>query len=283
VQSARERLPREMEILKRINSAVQANAALPTLLRIFQTSGSVFMLFREVSVCDLATLVELGITTGDENTVRWLAACLVSAIHTLHSEHHTLYRNFCTENSTLLENGYALLSDFRCAKRDDGNCFTFCGPVSGVAPETLRGDPHSPASDMWSVGALLFELATGESPWGASDAEDTIILKRIAAHTAGELEMPEVTPELLQLCNGLLDPEPTKRPTSAQVMDHPWFAEVPWERIYRGEVTSQLGEVAREQLSVRLDEGSGKELQEDELPLGMDDSWLNDLLGSVSH
>jgi serine/threonine protein kinase len=68
-----------------------------------------------------------------------------------------------------------------------------CGPVCSVAPETLRGESQTSAIDWWSFGTALFEMVTGDSPWGSSEGEDTVLLKNISAHTFGAIEVPEGT------------------------------------------------------------------------------------------
>ncbi|KAL1529506.1 hypothetical protein AB1Y20_000452 [Prymnesium parvum] len=273
--NAQSRLPKELEILSQINSAGNLNASLATLLRTFLTDGSVFVLFREVAVCDLRLLSDQGVM-GDESILRWVAACVVNALHTLHIDHQTLYRNICVDNVYMLDSGYAALMDFRFAKRDDGKCTSLCGPISSVAPETVRGETQTPAVDVWAFGTLLFELFHGDSPWGSCDAEDTMILKRISAHK-GALEIPFVSPDLVELCNALLDPIASTRPTIAAVKESAWFGDTQWARMLTGELPSPLHDISKEQASIKLDEGAGSDLVEIPLPPDVDQTWLEEV------
>ena len=42
---------------------------------------------------------------------------------------------------------------------------TFCGTLDYLSPEMLRGEHHDEKVDVWAVGVLAFELATGKTPF----------------------------------------------------------------------------------------------------------------------
>ncbi|HMG52242.1 MAG TPA: serine/threonine-protein kinase [Kofleriaceae bacterium] len=63
-----------------------------------------------------------------------------------------------------------------------------------VAPERIRGEPASPASDVYGVGILLYELVTGQVPW------DGPVQKILAGHLDERARPPS------QLVEGGLDP-----------------------------------------------------------------------------
>lgn len=69
---------------------------------------------------------------------------------------------------------HAYLCDFGIA-RSAGPTMTTAGAVSGtwtyLAPERMDGDPGSPASDIYSVGCLLFACLTGQPPYVGSDLQ----------------------------------------------------------------------------------------------------------------
>ena len=51
---------------------------------------------------------------------------------------------------------------------------TFCGTLDYLSPEMLKGDHHDSKVDIWAVGILAFELATGATPFEESNYSETL-------------------------------------------------------------------------------------------------------------
>jgi hypothetical protein len=81
-----------------------------------------------------------------------------------------------------------------------------------MAPEQARGEPVSPATDVFSLGATLLFAATGDGPYGQGDPG--LLMVRAAG---GKVErVPRTVPGSLRKLLGLmLDPRPERRPTAA--------------------------------------------------------------------
>ncbi|MEQ2168188.1 hypothetical protein GOODEAATRI_011714 [Goodea atripinnis] len=60
--------------------------------------------------------------------------------------------------------GHIRLADFGLSRRLErgGRAFTICGTIQYMAPEVLSGGPYNHAADWWSLGILLFTMATGK-------------------------------------------------------------------------------------------------------------------------
>jgi serine/threonine protein kinase len=79
-----------------------------------------------------------------------------------------------------------------------------------MAPEQARGDYLSPATDVWGIGAVLFEAVTGELPFDAHDDEDRYEqLERQAEPVRSYRRVPATFNDLVGSC---LEPEPVRRP-----------------------------------------------------------------------
>jgi len=81
-----------------------------------------------------------------------------------------------------------------------------------MAPEQCRGEPSTPGTDLFALGTVLYEIATGE-PAFDSTKDCFEQLERRAAPT--RLRAPELPAELDDLIQSLLDPDIAKRPRSA--------------------------------------------------------------------
>jgi hypothetical protein len=97
---------------------------------------------------------------------------------------------------------------------DDETGATF-GTPAYVAPERLDGKPAEPATDVYGLGVLLFEMVTGQPPYPVDTWEELAV-----ARAGGAGALPATLPadfrELVARC--LVD-EPDRRPTAAEVGD----------------------------------------------------------------
>ncbi|KAJ7405897.1 hypothetical protein BTVI_67494 [Pitangus sulphuratus] len=98
-----------------------------------------------------------------EATVRLFAAELVLVLVYLH-DLGIMHRDVKMENILLDERGHLKLTDFGLSRylQWGERAHTICGTLQYMAPEVLSGGPYSHAADWWSLGVLLFALASGE-------------------------------------------------------------------------------------------------------------------------
>jgi len=64
-------------------------------------------------------------------------------------------------------NGYVCLADFGLAKflKENDQTFSFCGTAEYLAPEVLDMKGHGFGVDWWTLGILMYEMATGRPPF----------------------------------------------------------------------------------------------------------------------
>ena len=87
------------------------------------------------------------------------------------------------------------------------------GTPAFLAPETARGEPHTPASDVFSLGATLYAALEGTPPFGSLDDAATQ-LQRVAY---GRAKPPRHAGPLTRPLLAMLHEDPTARPTMSQV------------------------------------------------------------------
>lgn len=68
------------------------------------------------------------------------------------------------------ENAVLKIADFGFARALEENKMaeTLCGTPLYMAPEVLKGEHYGAKADLWSVGAILYEMVCGEPPFTAS-------------------------------------------------------------------------------------------------------------------
>ncbi|XP_036054133.1 ribosomal protein S6 kinase-related protein isoform X4 [Onychomys torridus] len=102
------------------------------------------------------------------------------------------------------------LTDFGLSRRlsQGARAYTICGTLQYMAPEVLSGGPYNHTADWWSLGVLLFSLATGKFPVAAERDHVTML----ASVTHCESEIPaSITQELSLLLHELLCQNPLHR------------------------------------------------------------------------
>jgi serine/threonine-protein kinase len=158
------------------------------------------------------------------------AARLVSAIARAveHAHRHgILHRDLKPSNVLIDEDDQPLVTDFGLAKKLAGEAGTsttagltrsgaIVGTPSYMAPEqTAAGGAVGPASDVYSLGAILYELLTGRPPFQAASAVDVLLLVRSEEAVRPRLLNPGIDPDLELICLKCLEKRPEHRYASA--------------------------------------------------------------------
>jgi len=95
-----------------------------------------------------------------------------------------------------------------------------------TAPEVLVGDYNSKV-DIWSLGCVVLECATGRKPWSNLDNEWAIMFHIGVTTKHPPLPEPGQLSELgIDFIRRCLTIDPIKRPSAAELMEHPWIVEL---------------------------------------------------------
>jgi len=159
----------------------------------------------------------------DEAETRRFFHQLVEGIEYCHSK-DVIHRDLKLDNLLLDANNNIKIADFGLSKvaLKDNMLRTTCGTPHYCAPEILsRQAYHGPEVDVWSCGVILYALLCGRVPF-----EDESTPKLFEKIQSGNFEMPQHVSESCQdLLSRILQVDPNKRITIAEIRQHPWFLE----------------------------------------------------------
>ena len=97
-----------------------------------------------------------------------------------------------------------------------GSLVTAAGVIVGtpayMAPEQLHGEPPDARTDVYSLGAVAFEMMTGELPFGRGTLADIVLAQ---AHGVVHVPQHPLPPDLEPVIRAALNRDPDKRPPSA--------------------------------------------------------------------
>jgi serine/threonine protein kinase len=159
----------------------------------------------------LGDLIKEGGTLSPAETAR-IGRGMISALRAAHAA-GVLHRDVKPGNVLLGTDGRVVLTDFGIAMATGTSTLTKTGEVVGsidyIAPERVRGRKPGPASDLWALGATLYQAVEGRAPFRKPTPIETGY-----AIAVDPLDPPKRAGALAPLIEALLDKEPERRPTA---------------------------------------------------------------------
>jgi serine/threonine protein kinase/tetratricopeptide (TPR) repeat protein len=210
--------------LKRLRREAAAAAKLnhPGIVPVYEVGerdGTYYFSMRFVEGDNLDEVVSRGLIS-----VQRAAELIAKVAHTVHyaHEHGILHRDIKPGNILLDANGEPHLTDFGLARLvEHGSTVTgsleIMGTPSYMAPEQAVGNNAavSSATDVYGLGAVLYELLTGHPPFAGGTTYETIHLLLDSEPRQPRLWNPKVDRDLSAICLKCLEKGPRYRYSSA--------------------------------------------------------------------
>ena len=170
------------------------------------------------------TLLSRALTAEELRAVGFRLATSLAALHLAGLVHGDL-----SAENVVLVGGLegAVLLDLGLAHSRESGSISFAGKWSIAAPELLDGDKHAPPSDMYALGLILASAATGRRLDMGHDLESARARRRSVP------PLDDMPRSLAALVTRLLDPNPARRPTAAEVAHRFGARDPDWVETFR--------------------------------------------------
>ncbi|WP_051494345.1 serine/threonine-protein kinase [Streptomyces exfoliatus] len=205
-----ERVLREARAAARVN-----HQAVVTVYDVVMEDGHPWIVMERVRGESLADRLDREGALPETEAAR-IALRVVEALAAAHAR-GVLHRDVKPGNVLLAEDGGVVLTDFGIAYIADEEPLTqageFVGSLAFTAPERMGGRHPEPASDLWSLGVLLFQMVEGWSPFQRESMEATV-----TAVVVDETPTLQRADTLAAVVAALLAKRPEERPSSADVV-----------------------------------------------------------------
>ncbi|XP_057807965.1 serine/threonine-protein kinase ATG1c-like [Salvia miltiorrhiza] len=284
-----ESLKSEIFILKKINH--------PNIIRLhdmIEEPGKMYIVLEYCRGGDLSMHLQRLQGGIPEATAKHFMQQLAEGLKVLR-ENNLIHRDLKPQNLLLSSNGdnsILKIADFGFARslQPLGLAETLCGSPLYMAPEIMQLQRYDAKADLWSVGAILFQLVTGKTPF--TGVNQIQLLQNIIKAT--DLKFPpeakDLSPHCMDLCRKLLRRNPVERLTFEEFFNHPYlsqkqpnesFRNKPSERVLDGlPLQGNTDECFDEDC---LPEGNtAQSSHEDCLPFSLDEE-SSDTIGSPSY
>lgn len=219
----------EMTIMKQLNHPL-----LLRLVRTFQDAGFVYMMLGLVQGGELFNRIHSPIFDGvPESTAKFYAAGIYEALAYMHRR-SIIYRDLKPENVLIDVKGYPVIVDFGFAKKIGDKTYTFCGTPLYIAPEVILNRGHNAAADIWSLGVLVNEMITGDTPFYKEGMDQLDLYRQICSAKYEAHPILHGKDQAIDIIGHLLSKVPSQRlgmlkNGQKDIFEHPWFADISFE------------------------------------------------------
>ena len=110
---------------------------------------------------------------------------------------------------------------------------TMTGTPMYMSPEVIRGDTpstsmtrYSGAADIWSLGCVILEMATGRRPWSTLDNEWAIMYNIAQGNPPQFPADDQLSPDGIDFLKRCFQRDPSKRSSAAELLQHQWIVDI---------------------------------------------------------
>ncbi|KAH8957803.1 hypothetical protein BDL97_07G109800 [Sphagnum fallax] len=222
-----ERLNKKLQESLRSEIAILRRTDHPNIIRlhdIVEAPNRIYLVLEYCAGGDLAAYIQR-YGRVSEATARHFMRQLGAGLQVLRNN-NLIHRDLKPQNlllSTNDSNAMLKIADFGFARllQPQGMAETLCGSPLYMAPEILQSKKYDAKADLWSVGAILYQLVTGRPPFSGNNHVQLLqnIIKTNEVRFP-ESVMTQLHPDGIDICRKLLRRNPVERLSFEEFFNH---------------------------------------------------------------
>jgi predicted ATPase len=217
---------------ERFEGEARAIAALnhPHICTLFDVGDAAGLRFLVMEYVEGGTLNALGALPLPADRIADIAAQVCDALDAAHAK-GIVHRDLKPLNIMVTPRGHVKVLDFGVAKlldpidgtdattaRAHSRTGQMIGTPAYMSPEQACGDPVGPPSDVFALGIVLYQLATGRHPFAVNDDMPSLVRALLVAAPTPPRRLNAAVPEALDAAIlRMLDKNPALRPSTAEL------------------------------------------------------------------
>ncbi|XP_024359687.1 serine/threonine-protein kinase ATG1c isoform X2 [Physcomitrium patens] len=227
---ATEKLNKKLQESLRSEIAILRRTDHPNIIRlhdIVEGQNRIYLVLEYCAGGDLAAYIQR-YGKVDEVVARHFMRQLGAGLQVLRNN-NLIHRDLKPQNLLLSTNddlAVLKIADFGFARSlmPQGMAETLCGSPLYMAPEILQSKRYDAKADLWSVGAILYQLFTGRPPFSGNNHVQLLqnILKSTEIRFPDAI-MAQLHPDCIDMCRKLLRKDPVERLAFEEFFAHPFM------------------------------------------------------------
>ncbi|KAL6330774.1 hypothetical protein AAG906_009202 [Vitis piasezkii] len=150
----------------------------------------------------------------------------------LHHEKHIIHRDLKPSNLLINHRGEVKITDFGVSAiltSTSGQANTFVGTYNYMSPERISGGKYGSKSDIWSLGLVLLECATGQFPYSPPEQGEGWtsfyeLMEAIVEQPPPCASTDQFSAEFCSFISACIQKDPNDRKSAHELMAHPFIS-----------------------------------------------------------